>query len=225
MKKLAQKELKKRAKAEKVLQELKESLDKQAISITKSTYYWSSPASPYGISPTDIDAKGRFEYHTPERDEQGTYYGYKVLNIHCNHPGCDMFQSPRYGATWVDGELRADRTPSERSMFGIHFTKSPNHPELRSYFNVYRNSVLVKCALSGTIVETEQGFRAEHAQIIGVIINGNWTSYQDYQERARSYPNPIAEYRTDEEEWYTYSRYTTQHKTDWYVNPFTDSNP
>ena len=31
------------------------------------------------ISPTDKDAKGRFPYQEPEQDEQGTYYGYKVL--------------------------------------------------------------------------------------------------------------------------------------------------
>lgn len=162
------------------------------------------------LSPTDKDAKGMFEYQRPERDEQGTFYGYKVLRKCCESPACDVFFSPRYTSKWINGELHADKEPSERSMHGIHFTKRPNNPELNQYYArwsgqiVYEESALVMCALSGTVVETEQGFRAEHAQIIGVLENGNWTSYQDYQERARSYSNQVTEFRT---EWrFTYGK-------------------
>ena len=150
------------------------------------------------ISPTDKDAKGRFPYQEPEQDEQGTYYGYKILDrCAC---GCGQVRSPRYPATWENGELQADREPSEQSMFGIHFTKHPDHPALNDYYSscnslVGKESILVQCALSGTIVETEQGYRAEHAMITGVFYNGHWTTYQGYQERtaANSRINPWEE--------------------------------
>ena len=86
----------------------------------------------YGsISPTDKNAKGRFPYQEPEQDEQGTYYGYKVLDF-CTC-GCGQFRSPRYPTIWENGELQADREPSEQSMFGIHCTKHPDHPALNEY--------------------------------------------------------------------------------------------
>jgi hypothetical protein len=87
------------------------------------------------------------------------------------------------------------------------------------YENSTAPSLLVKCALSGTIVETEQGFRAEHAQIVGVLVNGNWKSYQDYQECAKgnSRPNP---YEEEIREWKAYYRAYTG---DW--NPDTTSYP
>jgi hypothetical protein len=95
-------------------------------------------------------------------------------------------------------------------MNGIHFTKRPDHPELRNYaeddYRYYGSqnrpkSFLVKCALSGTIVETEQGFRAQHAQIIGVVLDGNWTSYQDFAERAASYSRRDRQAEWEEEQW------------------------
>lgn len=172
-----------------------------------------------GMSPTDVDAQGMYQYQEPEVDEQGTYYGYKVLNVSphrkrgCGCEECNTFVSPRYPSTWKNGELEANREPNERSMYGIHFTKRSNHPELRNYYSPFHGSAyymshaeeikdyfLVKCALSGTIVETEQGFRAQRAQIIGVFENGNWTSYQDYQKRTAGYSNPIT-YEKDTEEW------------------------
>ncbi len=153
----------------------------------------------FGMSPTDKDSKGRYSYQEPEVDEQGTYYGYKVLTM-CTC-GCGQVRSPRYPVQWDEnGELQADREPSVDTVFGVHCTKRPDHPELGNYVN--RNpyaphypgreiSILVKCALSGTIVETEQGFRAEHAQIIAMMeigekSNGYWTSYQDYKKYAQA---------------------------------------
>lgn len=146
------------------------------------------------ISPTDNQARGMYEYQEPEQDEQGTMYGYKVLH----REGFGGFTSPRFHAFWHNGELTADRVPSENSMHGIHHTKRRNHSELGQY-TWSNDAILVRCALSGTIVETEQGFRAEHAQIIEVYENGNWTSYQDYQGRASTDPhtNP---FENDEEE-------------------------
>ena len=158
-----------------------------------------STFSSNSMSPTDHRANGVYPYQEPEVDEQGTYYGYKVLHRHCERPDCFGLISPNYPAQWSeDGELDADRRPDAYSMFGIHFTKSPNNRELgkyvrnsdfryRMYGEPFELWYLVKCALSGTIVETEQGFRAQHAQIIGVHVNGNWQSYQDYRERTQSY--------------------------------------
>lgn len=181
-----------------------------------------------GMSPTDVDAKGMYPYQEPEQDEQGTFYGYKVLHKHCSSPACYILVSPRFPVEWMNGELTADHVPSGHTMFGIHFTKRPDHPELRQYFGRFHGaahhnwmeqetSVLVKCALSGEVViETEQGFRAHHAQIIGVFSYGNWQSYQDYSERAKSYSRPNAQV-TWEEEW--------KGLGDWNLYTGTDSNP
>jgi hypothetical protein len=152
------------------------------------------------ISPTDKNAKGRYEYQVPEQDEQGTLYGYKVLTK-CNC-GCGRLTSPRYPVEWNNGELVADRVPQEDSMHGIHCTKRPDHPGLATY--QYGSTVLVHCALSGTIVETEQGFRAEHAQIVGVLEDGHWQSYQNYQRRSYPYPRRNSweeEYKTRWDSW------------------------
>jgi hypothetical protein len=161
--------------------------------------------SAYGyVSPTDIDAGGRYSYQEPEVDEQGVYYGYKILNRHCERLSCDLFVSPNYYIEWVDGKVVAHSVPSIRTMDGIHCTKRPDHPELANYtesswigynYTVFPHRgkrlqkwALVKCALYGDkIVETEQGFRAHKAMIVGVYDDGNWKSYQDYQECARAY--------------------------------------
>lgn len=194
------------------------------------------PAYGYpGISPTDNDARGMYEYQEPEVDEQGTYYGYKILHKHCPRPDCDVLLSPRYPREWKGGELTADVEPSAHSMFGIHCTKRMGHPELKQYcgighsryyyhsYTVDRYSehgVLVKCALSGTIVETEQGFRAQHAQIIGVYFDGHWQSYQDYQERTAAYSRSVADpWREDIERRGRWVR------GDWKINSSIDPDP
>jgi hypothetical protein len=228
---------------EKIWKELAEQLNKSIDDDLKKAYTqgtWSSSPAPspmpsgtmsyYGhpaISPTDFEARGMYPYQKPEQDEQGTLYGYKVLIWDERR---ERLHSPRYPAHWTEsGELQADREPSERSMFGIHFTKRPDHPELRNYFSDFNgaafansNSLLVKCALSGTIVETEQGFRAQHAQIIGVYEDGDWTSYQDFAERATGYSrrNPYEE--EYEREWRIYWGSRPIQKRDW-VDPNTDS--
>jgi hypothetical protein len=170
------------------------------------------------ISPTDVEARGKFQYQEPEVDEQGTYYGYKVLNEYHNFDAdIHRLVSPRYTVMWGEnGSLAADKVPNEHSMHGLHFTKRPDHPELRNYVADYesslrsKKSVLVKCALSGVVVETEQGYRAEYAQIIGVYTDGYWQSYQGYQERSLSNSR-----RNPSEEWEYRKSF----------NPYTNSNP
>jgi hypothetical protein len=188
---------------------------------TPSTFPTPSRTFQHGmpnISPTDKDAVGMYEYQEPEQDEQGTFYGYKILHRHRNSYDTYALVSPRYPVEWRDGQLRADREPSEHSMFGIHCTKRPNHPELGQYCGQFHGSaytyieehyemeqtwVLVRCALGGTVVMTEQGFRAEYAQIVGVYQDGNWTSYKDYSERANAHSRytPEAEFEWREDEY------------------------
>jgi hypothetical protein len=172
---------------------------------------WGAPItlSTGNVSPTDPKSKGMYEYQEPEQDEQGTLYGYKVLIVeretHYGYYGMwsldseqivqpeviqeQFFVSPRYPAKWRNGKLTSDREPSENSMHGIHFTKRSDHPELDNYMKWSGDTVLVKCALSGTVVETEQGFRAQHAKVIGVHVNGHWQNYQNTQEHPRSNPH------------------------------------
>jgi hypothetical protein len=176
--------------------------DLEAIS-NMNTQVWATVAQPLhtrksisrGLSPTDMYARGHYPYQEPEQDEQGTLYGYKVLVLErSDRYGRFEFRSPSFPARWSpSGKLQADEEPSGRSMNGIHCTKRPDHPELEKYFTTSGKALLVKCALYGTVIETEQGFRAQYAQIIGVFDYGNWFSYQDYQERAAAYSRRIAE--------------------------------
>lgn len=160
-------------------------------------------------SPSATDA--HYPYQEPERDEQGTFYGYKILWFHVEGM---FFISPRYQVQWgSNGCLTSDVMPRENHMHGIHFAKRPDHPNLGEYvvdewsIGQYRGrfeSMLVKCALSGTVVETDQGFRAQHAQIIGVLIDGNWKSYQDLERysAARSRRNPYEEATRFTDDWW-----------------------
>lgn len=149
----------------------------------------------FSISPSSDDSN--YEYQEPEQDEQGTLYGYKYLSW-----DGEAFYSPSWYAKWNNGRLTSDKRPGEGHMHGIHFTKRQNHPALGEYsveqFRTGRIRVIVKCALSGTVVETAQGFRAEQAQIIGVLVDGNWKSYSDYQGCARPHPRPNPYYKKTE---------------------------
>jgi hypothetical protein len=194
---------------DKIKQNYQMSASMSAVSAVPSRYFQRGIPN---ISPTDKDAVGMYEYQEPERDEQGTFYGYKILHNRRNSYDTYALVSPRYPHEWKDGCLRADREPSEHSMFGIHCTKRPDHPELRQYCGTFTGYsyhpddgswVLVRCALGGTVVETEQGFRAEYAQIVGVYQDGYWKSYQDYSERANSHSRytPEAEFEWREDEY------------------------
>lgn len=250
----------------KLYESLKEEIEKASKDGAFSVGNWNTSAQPmttkytmpphpnilgfgYGVSPTDVDGHSQYEYQEPEVDEQGTYYGYKILirwEVRgCGCPECFTLKSPRCPVLWKNGELEADREPSEKSMFGIHFAKRPNHPALREYtfssrgnpyYGYYAGGddprekttpFLVKCALSGnTIIETEQGFRAQHATIVAVMelgenYHGNWESYSDYQERSTTHPrrNTDEEKRVDEYTYRPSTRYTWDFTADWDSNP------
>lgn len=104
-----------------------------------------------------------------EQDEQGTLYGYKYL---CAlREGEQWYRSPvRTDAVWVDNEFESDVEPTRHNTSGIYCIKNPIDPKLSHYGG--HDKVLVKMALSGTVVEADRGFRAQHATIIAVVQEG-----------------------------------------------------
>lgn len=156
------------------------------------------------------------EYFQPEQDEQGTLYGYKVLKV-CPKCYCHLV-SPIYwseGQWKTNGTLQADKVPTETNGNGIYFMKRFDDPELEKYVTFYDANVLVRCALSGVVIEGETGFRAEFATIVGVFENGNWENYQDSQECA--FRN--ARYPSKKERGWEYSQkpYTARAKGTWNI--------
>ena len=156
----------------------------------------------YHLAPMEYKAE---KYQEPEKDEQGTFYGYKVLLV-------ERFRlfSPVYPALWnPNGTLSSDEEPMEKNSNGIYCSKTCIDMQL--FFIMIRfvekEFLLVKCALSGTIVEGETGFRAKHARITEVFEHGHWQGYQNPQEYSRSYSY-------QEEEWWRESRL----KGDWYTS-------
>lgn len=134
----------------------------------------SSPTKYYDASPSS--------YQEPEKDEQGTLYGYKVLRVSNNRK---ILVSPVFPVLWnFDGSLHSDKVPTEGNGNGIHCLKNVNNYGLIEYAKGYRAHVLVRCALGGIVIEGEIGFRAEFAIIVGVYSRGHWKSYQDSQECA-----------------------------------------
>jgi len=109
--------------------------------------------------------RGR-ELFRAEMDEQGTLYGYKYLRL--DEDG--LYHSPATvakNAAWENLELTADREPTAKNTHGIYCTKSRKSPALGGFAK--QDCHMVKLILSGTIVEGETGFRAQHAQIVEVL--------------------------------------------------------
>jgi len=104
------------------------------------------------------------ELRTLEQDEQGTCYGYKYL-VYVD----GLYRSTAAGgsAPWHNDELEADEEPSENNRNGIYAMKSRKSTALLIYRGLDRR--LVKLALSGTVIEANEGLRAQHAQIVEVL--------------------------------------------------------
>jgi len=100
-----------------------------------------------------------------EMDEQGTIYGYKYLRT----DGTNFYSIAKisHGVQWIGNELTADQEPSEDNTHGIYAMKSRKSPTLNQYRS--DNRVLVRLALSGTVVEANEGVRAGHAIIVEVL--------------------------------------------------------
>lgn len=118
----------------------------------------------------DMPGKLKRDYLKPrelqklEIDEQGTVYGYKYLLVNNIGDLC----SPMYPSiVWRDRELEADKEPTEENSSGIYAMKSRKHPVLERYAR--ENCVLCKLALSGTVVEANEGMRAQHAQVVELL--------------------------------------------------------
>ncbi len=99
-----------------------------------------------------------------EIDEQGTIYGYKYLLQRSD----GQFASPQYPEiVWQGGELEADREPAGDNSHGIYAMKSRKNKTLYRYAAAGRH--LVRLALSGTVVEANEGMRAQRALIVEVL--------------------------------------------------------
>lgn len=99
-----------------------------------------------------------------EVDEQGTIYGYKYLILREDGQYC----SPNYPEiVWVGGELEADQEPSRENTHGIYAMKSRKSEVLYRYQGPNRHQVRI--ALSGTVIEGNEGVRGQHAQIVEVL--------------------------------------------------------
>lgn len=139
------------------------------------------------------------EYIRPEIDKQGNIYGYKVLVWRIDK---EHFISPLYMTAWEsNGELKSDKEPTEAGSHGIYFMKRVYDSELYEYVhlsenrymqnypraNDYHRVSIVQCVIFGVIVEGERGFRSEYAKITGVLRDGHWQTYQDFQKEAQYY--------------------------------------
>lgn len=103
------------------------------------------------------------ELTTAERLGDGRYVGYKWLARRAD----GALLSPRTyrSHVWDGGRLTADEVPAQDNTNGVYAAKSRRDPALDDY----RSDVLVRLALSGTVVEHERGYRAEHAEILEVL--------------------------------------------------------
>lgn len=150
-----------------------------------TNYYKSTPISPIPF---------KDKYIQPETDKQGNIYGYKVLVWRMDK---EHFISPLYMTAWENGELKSDKEPSDLYTHGIYFMKRVYDAELETYVSMSRDRYIVqgkepyvfivRCVLSGVIVEGERGFRSEYAKITEVLRDGYWQDYQNFQEEAQYY--------------------------------------
>jgi len=101
-----------------------------------------------------------------EIDEQGTIYGYKYLRVD-NEKIYHSIINISNNVAWYNNELEADKIPDENNSNGIYAMKSVKNPILKDYQKSDRH--LVKLALSGIVVEANEGLRAQHAQIVEVL--------------------------------------------------------
>lgn len=99
-------------------------------------------------------------YNKVEKDNAGNITAYKVLKLIGN-----IFYSPIYQDTrWDNQECHSPYAPNENNTSGIYCAKTPNSPILTNYKKA--GYALVRLILSGTVVEGNYGYRAEHAQIL-----------------------------------------------------------
>ena len=171
-------------------------------------------------------------YIASEQDEQGTFYGYKVLVF----DGYDWYSYARV-AKWQHNYLKADRVPDEHNTNGIYFMKRFEDDEIREYYrrascNSYPitrrgNPYVVRCACSGTIVEGETGFRSQEAQITHIytdeycfipfdsFMEKYYGNRQNRENRERT--NPYSD--REEVQWQVQAQYYKSYNQPWNTLP------
>lgn len=65
---------------------------------------------------------------------------------------------------YQDGWNTSDRIPTVKNTSGIYAVKTSDNPELENY-----PGVLVKVELSGRVIESETGYRAQHCRVVEVL--------------------------------------------------------
>lgn len=113
----------------------------------------------------------KFNLEEIETDASGYIYGYKIL---LHDYKLDEYYSPIYYYHWKNNELEADDIPEQHNINGIYIAKSKYNPDLEKYYDTDIDCILgvcVKLLLSGKVIETRFGMRAQHAKIVQVISN------------------------------------------------------
>lgn len=102
-----------------------------------------------------------------EYDNVGNIIAYKYLVQ--QQDGLHSFVGDTF---WEGDSLTADKIPTEDNTHGIYCAKTFDNPILKRYAgsNNVRLVRLVKLLLSGIVLEFDHGFRAEHADIIEVLL-------------------------------------------------------
>ena len=100
-----------------------------------------------------------------ERTDDGAIVGYKWLQDRGT-----VIVSPAFYTEWGDDGLEANAMPTKDNAVGIHAAKRPDSPELLWWSSSLAwNMILVKLELTGTVVEHETGYRAQHARVLEVL--------------------------------------------------------
>jgi len=96
-----------------------------------------------------------------QRDNAGNLIGYKVL-VEKN----GKLMSPVTEVVWDGYRLEAEYLPTKNNSDGIYCTKVPESPLLEDY--AWRGDIYA-LVLSGTVIETDYGYRAQRADVLGKI--------------------------------------------------------
>lgn len=131
-----------------------------------------------------------------ERDSAGAIVGYKYLLWFDRDQVFRSAWAPKVTingeevrkikSQWIDGSLEADRIPTEENGNGIYAAKTFDSPVLKDYHPVIYSSnqryILVRLLLSGIVIEDQFRYRAERADILQVMNDGEWIDFSLFME-------------------------------------------
>lgn len=111
-----------------------------------------------------------------EKDYSGNIIAYKYLLFYNNNFhslfGPNDLHEPESFIEWTTNSLDADSSPEINNTNGIYSAKTIYSHILKEFYKGFGdigNFKLVKLLLSGKVIESEYGYRAEHADIIEVL--------------------------------------------------------